>query len=214
MTPKGSVGYNNSMQTFRFEPVSRSFFRPFLILPVCAFLLTGAAINTRAQNSAPKPGAKAPTKQTPPTPTTEPRFVDTRNKFSFQPPADWTHNTTIDPPYIVFVAPGETDVNIGTYGEAVGKMTLDTLVKSNKQNAKTEQGMTIYDEKATKIAGEKAYSWRIRIKRRNFASHESRQIFCIHNNRSFVLTLTGLPTNIKKYEPAFDKIVASFRWEK
>ncbi len=188
-------------------------FQTYLTLPVSVLLL-GAAMTTVAQNSATKPGVKTSAQQTLKTPQAEPRIVDTRNKFSFQPPADWTHNTTINPPFIVFIAPGETDVNIGTYGEAVGKMTLDTLVKSNKQNAKAEQGMTIYDEKSTKLAGEKAYSWRIRIKRRNFAPHESRQIFCIHNSRSFVLTLTGLPTNIKKYEPAFDKIVASFRWEK
>ncbi len=41
---------------------------------------------------------------------------------------------------------------------------------------------------------------------------QTREIFCVRENRLFVITLSALPGDFKRYSDEFDKVLASFVW--
>jgi hypothetical protein len=136
--------------------------------------------------------------------------------MSFVPPAGWTRDTDVPAPNIVYVAPVEPRgaVNIGAVSEKVGHPTLAQVIQANRDFAAHTPGLTIYAEHAATLAGEPAHAWRMHVRPPKGEAHEVKQIFCVRNSRSYILTLTGLPSNIHQYEPVFDKVVASFAWSK
>jgi hypothetical protein len=144
------------------------------------------------------------------------RYVDAESKMSFVPPAGWQRSSEAPPPTIVYVAPGDrkSAVNIGLISAPVGDETMEQFVRSNRDYAARTRGLTVYDVAPATLAGAKAMTWRIHVQPPKGTPHETRQIFCVHNRRSYVITLAGLPSNIRKYDGVFDKVVASFQWDK
>jgi|SRR5579862_95818 len=144
------------------------------------------------------------------------RTADPSAKMSFVPPSGWSRDSHAPAPNIIFVAPDEPpgSVNIGVVSELVGHPTLAQVVQANRDFAAHTPGLTIYEEHAAMLAGEKAHMWRMHVRPPKGEAHEIRQVFCMRNRRSYILTLAGLPSNIHKYEGAFDKVVASFAWTK
>ncbi len=143
------------------------------------------------------------------------RVVDAGDKLSFMPPAGWKRDNS-HPPYIIFSAPREPDesVNISIVSGPVGNQTLEQFTQHNRDTVLHNKGLTIYAEQNALLAGEKAHSWRMHLQPPLDKGHENRQIFCVHNRRWYLLTLTALPSNLSKYEPVFDKMAASLRWER
>lgn len=145
------------------------------------------------------------------------RYTDTTHHFSIVPPPNWTVNKTLIPHYAVFVEPNRPKqveaTTLGTYGEPVGKLTLEQYVKSTRKEVLKEQGLTIYEEKVFLLDGVKAHGWRMRVALPGHPAHENRQLFCVHNMQAVILTLTTMPDTIKNYDADFDRAIASFRWE-
>ena len=98
--------------------------------------------------------------------------------------------------------------------EPVGDMTMERFVKANRDFAAQTPGLPVYDEALATLDGARAVTWRIHVRPPRGTPRETRQIFCVRNRRSYVITLAALSTNIKSYDSVFDKVVASFRWEK
>ena len=147
----------------------------------------------------------------------EGRYTDAEHRFSLVPPPGWTVNKELIPHYAVLVEPTarpeDEAATIGTYGEPVRTLTLEAYVKSTRTEIAKQKGLTVYGEKKLTLGGEPAYSWRMHVNVPNQAPHENRQIVCLRGPQALTLTLTTLPTAMKKYDAAFDKVVASFRWE-
>lgn len=145
------------------------------------------------------------------------RYVDSEHHFSLTPPTGWTVNKTLIPHYAVFVEPNKSAqdeaATIGTYGEPIPNLTLEQYLKASRQALVKQKGLTVYDEKTVTLGGAKAYSWRMRVNLPGQTPHENRQAFCAYGSQAVILTLTALPAAIKKYNAAFDKTLASFRWE-
>ena len=145
------------------------------------------------------------------------RYTDMEHRFSLLPPPGWTVNQNLIPHYAVLVEPQarpeEEAATIGTYGEPVRAMTLDAYIKSTRAEIAKQKGLTIYGEKKLTLGGEPAYSWRMHVNVAGQPAHENRQVVCLRGPQALTLTLTTLPASIKKYDAAFDKVLASFRWE-
>ena len=145
------------------------------------------------------------------------RYVDSEHHFSLTPPPGWTVNKTLIPHYAVFVEPNKSAqdeaATIGTYGEPIPNLTLEQYLKASRQGLAAQKGLTVYDEKTVTLGGAKAYSWRMRVNLPGHTLHENRQAFCARGAQAVIITLTALPATLKKYDAAFDKTLASFRWE-
>lgn len=145
------------------------------------------------------------------------RYVDSEHHFSVVPPSGWTVNKTLIPHYAVFVEPNKSPqdevTTIGTYGEPIPNMTLEQYLKATRKSLATQKGLSVYDEKMVTLGGAKAYSWRMHVNIPGQTPHENRQAFCAYGSQAIILTLTALPATIKKYDVAFEKTLASFRWE-
>lgn len=170
----------------------------------------------------------------------ETRYTDQEHGFSLVPPPNWTINTKLIPHYTVFVEPSATSATtptsksngtkastkpapkpeipdadratLSTYGAATQNVTQDQYLLAARSDVAKERGMQIYEEKALKLDGANAYSWRMHVNLPGQPSRENRQVFCVHNGQVTVLTLTTTPTAIHKYDAAFEKTLASFRW--
>ncbi|HZO91296.1 MAG TPA: DcrB-related protein [Chthonomonadaceae bacterium] len=144
------------------------------------------------------------------------RYVNTEDHYSFAPPAGWKQNTRALPkPFVLFVGPIEQQfaVNLNIYSEPIGNMSLDQYVALSKQKAAQSKIVTISAVRPAKLDGVPAYrlSGTLQMGARKVAN---RQVVCVRNKRGYVLTLSASPATIKKYDPVFDKIIASFTWEK
>ena len=148
----------------------------------------------------------------------ETRYTDPEHGYSFAPPAGWTANRQLVPHYVVFVEPNkkrsEEAVTIGFYGGPTSNLTLEQYVKAARDSNAKEKGIKVLDEKAATLGGEKAHVWRMRVQVPGYDLHENRQFFALHDNQATVITMTGTPATVKKYEGAFAKLIASFQWGK
>jgi hypothetical protein len=142
-----------------------------------------------------------------------PRYTDAQNHYSFQPPEGWTRKTDLPKPVVGYIGPVEDEFavnfNVNIHGRPVEEADLDQFIAGIKiANAE------MYDRAKTTLNGMPARSWRTHLKIPGHAPMENRQVVCIYNKRAYELTFTMPPSVVKKYDPVFEKIVASFRWEK
>jgi len=144
------------------------------------------------------------------------RYKDAKFKFSFLPPAGWTQDPDQHSPMVAFLGPKEQDftVNVSVYSESTSLSNLDSLIKVTKKEDAKVKGFVLYEEKRTKLGGQPAHAWRAHLKLAGKPPLELRQVFCLHDKRSFSLTLTMPPGSVKKYDTVFEKLMTSFRWEK
>lgn len=110
------------------------------------------------------------------------------------------------------LTPDASPATISTYGAATANMTQDQYLLATRNEIVKETGMKIYAEKALKLDGANAYSWRMHVNLPGQPPSENRQVFCVHNGQVTVLTLTTTPAAIHKHDAAFEKTLASFRW--
>ncbi|HLK56593.1 MAG TPA: hypothetical protein VKU00_08515 [Chthonomonadaceae bacterium] len=142
-----------------------------------------------------------------------PRFTDAENHYSFQPPEGWQRRMDLPKPIVAFLGPEEEDFSanfsVNLMGKPVENEDLDKLVAQ----VKIENG-DIYARTKTALNGIPARAWRTHLHVPGHPVVENRQILCVYNKRVYELTFTMKPDTVKKYDPVFEKIVASFRWEK
>ena len=141
------------------------------------------------------------------------RYTDAESRFSFQPPEGWQRRPDLPRPVVAFIGPEEEGfaVNfvVNIHNKPVEEAELDKFV----QQIKIENG-EIYAQTKTTLNGKPARAWRTHMHVPGHPLLENRQIVCIFNKRAYELTFTMPPVAVKKYDPVFEKIVASFRWEK
>lgn len=143
----------------------------------------------------------------------EGRFRDPEGRYSFAPPPGWKLKTGLPSPIVAFIGPEEN-------GFAVNFMVniYSRPVKSDEEVAfvrsiKVQHG-ALYALKRTTLGGYPAHCWRTHLRVPKFPELENRQIVCFHENRAYELTFTMTPSAKRRYDPVFDRVVASFRWEK
>jgi hypothetical protein len=165
------------------------------------------------------------------------RYKDPEYHYSFDIPAGWQQNTDNARPLVVFTAPRAIDftINVNITTETVGNATLSQYIKGAKarfvkvnkeqnvssptqNNSKASNGkvdiVQIYEEKAGKLGGLPAYTWRLHLNLPGKPAVEERQVCCLRDKRAFVVTFTTLKPDMKKNEAVFDRLLASFKWEK
>lgn len=147
----------------------------------------------------------------------ETRYKDTQEGFSFAIPAGFQRIVNAKTGTVGFVGKRENNFapNINIVSEATGSFTLAQYVAGNKQFVTTRiPSARILSEKATTLGGLPAHSVHARFQMPGMPLIANHQILCVHNRRGYVLTFTATPATIAKYEPIFEKVRASFKWEK
>lgn len=146
---------------------------------------------------------------------TAPRYTDTEHGFSFAPPAGWTRKEGLPKPLVAYLGKPDNDYapnfSVNVFSRAVKKSDETAFLDSVKTEYRKHG--TLSPIKRAKLAGKSAYAWSAKISLPNYPTVVNRQIVCFHNERAYELTFTTLPTNIKKYEPVFAQICASFRFQ-
>ncbi len=141
-----------------------------------------------------------------------PRYVDGDHNFSFAPPAGWKRKPDVPAPAVDFAGPKSgkftTNIAVNVYATAVRPADEAKLV----QGIAVKHG-TVYAIGPAKLGGLPAHSWRTHLQVPEFPILENHQVLCLHGGRAVEITLTAPPGAMKKYEPIFDRLLASFRWE-
>ena len=148
----------------------------------------------------------------------ETRYKDAQGGFSFAVPAGYKRVTAGVPSIAVAFAgrpSGGFAPNVNIVIEQVGALTLNQYIAANKQTiAQRMPSMKLFGEKATTLGGIPARSSHARFSMQGRPPIENHQIYCVRNGRGYVLTFTATPATIARYEPVFEKVRASFKWEK
>lgn len=146
--------------------------------------------------------------------------------YSLMPPAGWTTTTqNVAKGGVAFIGPREQEftVNINLLSEPAPHETLAQYVQANHRQvaAHKEMGMTILKDGKTVMAGGAAHTMLSELhlaNRPNVPTLRTVQVYAMHKDRAYILTLT-YPKSVAepsrtKYVAAFDKMVASFHWER
>lgn len=141
-----------------------------------------------------------------------PRYVDSATHFSFVPPGNWERKPNVPAPAAAFIGPRSggfaTNIVVNVYSGPFVPAEEEKRV----QSVQVQYG-TIFSMGTAKLGGEPAHSWRTRLHVPGFPALENHQIFCLHSGHAVEITLTAPPTVMKKVDPVFDRVLASFRWE-
>lgn len=145
--------------------------------------------------------------------------------YSVLSPTDWTKQTKdIVSGGVAFLGPQEKDfqVNINVLSEPAPRETLAQYVQAIHRQVTSGSEMTILkDTPKVLLAGTPAHRMLTELhlkKRTDVPILRVHQIYAMHKDRAFILTLT-YPKSVtqaseKKYLAAFNKLVASFQWKK
>lgn len=141
------------------------------------------------------------------------RYIDAASGFSFQPPDGWLKREGLPKPLVAYIGPQENGFSVNFSVNIYGKRVKKTDEEKFLRDIKIEHG-TIYDRKRVKLANRPAHAWRTRLNVPNYPKLENRMVLCFHNERAYELTFTVAPASLKKYEPVYNRILASFQFEK
>lgn len=146
--------------------------------------------------------------------------------YSLVAPAGWAMTTEdVSKGGVAFLGPHEQNfaVNINVLSEPSPHETLAQYVEATHKQvaAHPEIGMTILKDGTKTMAGAPAHTVLVELhmpKRPDIPLLRNYQVYAMHNDRAYILTLT-YPKNVaagsaKKYTAVFDKLVASFQWER
>ena len=145
--------------------------------------------------------------------------------YSVLMPMDWTKQTkNIVAGGMAFLGPQEKDfqVNINVLSEPAPHETLTQYVQAIHKQVTSGSEMTILkDTFNVLLAGTPAHRMLTELhlkKRTDVPILRVHQIYAMHKDRVFILTLT-YPQSVtqaseKKYIDAFDKLIASFQWKR
>lgn len=162
-----------------------------LALPFCAALLASSPTGAAPKNA---------------------RYVDRDAGFSFQPPDGWLRKAGLPRPLAAYVGPTENgfaaNFSVNLYANRVEKGGEQKFIDS----VKIEHG-EIYERKRVRLAGKPAWAWRTRLTVPNYPTLENRMVVCFHNGQAYELTFTMHPALKTKYDPVYNRIAASFRFE-
>ena len=144
--------------------------------------------------------------------------------YSFVPPIGWTRTTqNVSKGVAAFLGPREQDfaVNINILSEPAPHETLAQYVDATHRQFAAHKEMTRLKDGTTVMAGGPAHTMLSELQladHPNLPTLISHQVYAMHKNRAFILTLTypkGLAeASARKYDAAFTKSVASFQWER
>lgn len=146
--------------------------------------------------------------------------------YSVVPPGGWTTTTQkVAKGGVAFLGPREQNfaVNINILSEPAPYETLQQYVEGTHRQIAShkEAGMTILKDGSTVVAATPAHTVVAAMhipNRPEIPLLSTHQVYVMHNNRAYILTLTypkGTPAaSAKQYVAAFNKLVASFHWEK
>ena len=140
------------------------------------------------------------------------RYTDVEYHFSFLPPAGWKRKADVPAPAVDFVGPKFGNFTANIVVNVYSGPFLPAEEEKRVQSVQVQYG-TIFTIGTAKLGGEPAHSWRTRLHVPGFPALENHQIFCLHNGHAVEITLTAPPTVMKKVDPVFDRVLASFRWE-
>jgi hypothetical protein len=146
--------------------------------------------------------------------------------YSFVPPVGWQRATeNVSKGMVAFMGPRELNfgVNINILSEPAPHETMAQYVTASHKlvEAHKEIGMKILKDGAKVMAGGPVHTVIAELQmpnRPDIPMLRNYQVYALHKDRAFILTLTypkDVPqSSAKKYIDAFDKLVASFKWEK
>lgn len=143
--------------------------------------------------------------------------------YSVEPPTGWTTTgQEMIKGNVAFLGPHEKDftVNINILSEPAPREALTQYVQAIHRQVAAGKEMTILKESSTKLSGTPAHSMmtELRLKKRtDVPLLRVHQVYAMHKDRAYIVTLTypkSVPTPASnKLIAAFNKLVASFRWE-
>jgi hypothetical protein len=144
--------------------------------------------------------------------------------YSVTPPAGWLTSTqNVIKGGVVFLGPREEDftVNINVLSEPAPHETLAQYVQAIHRQVTAAKQMVILKDGSKVLAGTPAHTMMTDLMlkdRRGLPTLRVHQVYAMHKDRAYILTLT-CPENVSdaaayRYNAAFDKVVASFQWEK
>ena len=144
--------------------------------------------------------------------------------FSLVPPVGWNRTTqNVSSGVTAFLGPREQDfaVNINILSEPAPRETLAQYVGATHRQFAAHKEMTRLKDGTTVIAGEPAHTMLSELRvadHPNLPTLVSQQVYIMHKSRAFILTLTYpkdiAETSARKYDAAFRKSIASFKWER
>jgi hypothetical protein len=160
------------------------------------------------------------------------RYTNAPYHFSLDIPAGWVSVPESKKALVAFAGPRvqgfAATLNVTT--SLVGDTTLAEYTNATKQryakvqasqNAKTQSDRTVritslnvFDEKSMTLGELPARCWRVQISSPQRPTIEERQVFCIKEKRGFVVTFSTRILDKKQNDPIFDKLLASFKWDK
>lgn len=181
----------DSLSTIRFSNLQLWLKRSFLLCYLC--LLFGVATGTSIAQSWHK---------------------DNEFGYAFQIPKGWTRKTDIPRPMLVYMGPVHAGfrVNMNVYVEEVGALSLADYVRMSKEAVSKTKGITIRYTNKRLLGGDSAYFFQSEVELEGKPKLINRQVLCVRNKRGYVMTFTGAPVSMKKYNAVFNKCLASFKW--
>jgi len=143
--------------------------------------------------------------------------------YSLTPPVGWTTTTqNVAKGGVAFLGPQIQDyaVNINVAIDPAPHETLAQYVGAMHRQLAKPKEMKLLQDGTGSLAGQPAHTMLAEL---HVTGHAEipilwvQEVFAIHKDRAYIVTLTypkGIAAaSAKKYKTAFDKVVASFRWE-
>jgi hypothetical protein len=149
-----------------------------------------------------------------------PRFVDKEGGWSFEPPTGWRVEkpSEAQPNAIQWFGPTKKDytLNIRVRGAKYSAASIDPLIADGKRSyAKDPDVVKIIGDKKVTVAGG-GQGWTITVHRKmpNGLMLEQRQFVTVKTGRAIIMTGSTPVATAVQDGPIFDKVRASFRWDK
>jgi hypothetical protein len=144
------------------------------------------------------------------------RYIDREYHYSLAPPPGWTRKTDMPRPYVAFLGPIEQEfqANFHVYSEPAANKTLAEYVKISKETITKNKKMRLVRSGKTRLAGVPAETFQLNVTVPGNGHTVTRQVVALRDGRGYILTFSALPKSIKKLTRIFDRVIASFRWER
>lgn len=140
-----------------------------------------------------------------------PLYVNREYRYAFQPPAGWTRQTSMPKQVVAYLGPEVDNFSVNLTVNVYTRPVIDRDLDKFADGIKIEHA-EIYDKKSIKLDGRPAYIWRTHLKIPDHPAAENWEVVSINNGRAYELVFTVPPSAVTKYQPVFEKWLASFTW--
>lgn len=144
------------------------------------------------------------------------RYIDKEFRYAVTPPPGWTRKMDMAKPYVAFVGPEEAGFqpNLNIYTEPAAHKTLAQYVRVSRETITASKAMRLQSDRKATLGGSPAQMLQSLVAAGGQTPATVVQILAVHGGRGYIVTFTAPPAAIKKYTPVFDRVLASFRWQK